>query len=93
MSTSGLYWKGIPIEYCPEWDDNFGGADTSPVGWSKRCYFLNLNHLYLRPITGSDFVTRHPPRGKENYNHYWAMLWRGAMTMNMPSAHAVLALA
>jgi hypothetical protein len=37
-------------------------------------------------------VTRHPPRSKDNYNHYWALLWRGALTMNMPSAHAVLAL-
>lgn len=94
MSTTGLYWKGVPIEYCPEWDDNFGGADNStPVAWGKRCYFINTNHLFLRPIAGSDFVTRHPPRSKENYNHYWALLWRGALTMNMPSAHAVLALA
>lgn len=92
MSTSGLYWKGIPIEYCPEWDDNFAGADTTLTSWSKRCYFLNMNHLALRPIRGSDFVTRHPPRSKDNYNHYWALLWRGALTMNMPSAHAVLAL-
>lgn len=93
MSTTGLYWKGVPIEYCPEWDDNFAGADTTSKDWKKRCYFLNMNHLFLRPIAGSDFVTRHPPRGKENYNHYWAMLWRGAMTMNMPSAHSVLCLA
>ena len=93
MSTTGLYWKGVPIEYCPEWDDNFNGADSPSVAWSKRCYFLNMNHLFLRPIAGSDFVTRHPPRSKENYNHYWALLWRGALTMNMPSAHAVLALA
>lgn len=93
MSTTGLYWKGIPIEYCPEWDDNFGGADTPAVAWKKRCYFLNMNHLFLRPLKGSDFVVRHPPRGKENYNHYWALLWRGTLTMNMPSAHAVLALA
>ena len=93
MSTTGLYWKGVPIEYCPEWDDNFNNADTTKNDWKKRCYFLNMNHLFLRPIAGSDFVTRHPPRGKENYNHYWAMLWRGAMTMNMPSAHSVLCLA
>ena len=93
MSTTGLYWKGVPIEYCPEWDDNFSKADTTSNDWKKRCYFLNMNHLFLRPIAGSDFVTRHPPRGKENYNHYWAMLWRGAMTMNMPSAHSVLCLA
>ena len=93
MSTSGLYWKGIPIEYCPEWDDNFGGADTTTTAWSKRCYFINTNHLSLRPISGSDFITRHPPRGKDNYNHYWALLWRGALTMNMAQAHSVLALA
>ncbi|OSI16510.1 hypothetical protein BWD09_07020 [Neisseria dentiae] len=93
ISASGLYFKGIPIEYCPEWDDNFGGRDSTSKDWSKRCYFLNMNHLTLRPLQGSDFVTRHPPRAASNYIHSWAVLWRGALTMNMPSAHAVLALA
>lgn len=94
MATSGLYFNGIPIEYCPEWDDNFGGKDTTPNSWSKRCYFLNMNHLTLRPISGSDFVTRHPASSVQNpYKHYWAVLWRGGLTMNMPSAHAALCLA
>lgn len=92
ISTSGLYFKGVPIEYCPEWDDDFGGRDTTTNKWSKRCYFLNTNHITLRPLADSDFVTRQPPRPSTNYVHYWALLWRGALTMNMASAHAVLAL-
>lgn len=92
MSTSGLYFKGIPIEYCPEWDDNFGGRDSTNVDWSKRCYMLNTNHITLRPMDGSDFEVRQPPRDKTSYSHNWALLWRGALTMNMPSAHAVMAL-
>ena len=93
MSVTGLFYKGVPIQYCPEWDDDFGGADTTTTPWAKRCYFINQNHMFLRPIDGSDFVSRTPPRAKENYNHYWALLWRGTLTMNMASAHAVLALA
>ena len=88
MSTSGLYWKGIPIEYCPEWDDNFAGADTTPPSWSKRCYFLNMNHLALRPISGSYFVTRHTPRSRTNYNHYLAWMCPAGFTMNLLTALA-----
>jgi len=93
ISTTGLYFHGVPVEYCPEWDDNFGGRDSTSTDWSKRCYFLNMNHITLRPLQGSDFVSRHPPRAASNYIHSWAILWRGALTMNMPSAHAVMALA
>lgn len=93
IGTTGLYYKGVPIQYCPEWDDNFGGADTTTSPWAKRCYFINTRHMTLRPIEGNDFVTRKPPRDKEAYTFYWALLWRGALTMNMAQAHAVFALA
>lgn len=92
LSTSGLFFKGIPIQYAPEFDDDFGGADTPEVPWTDRCYFINTNHMKLRPIDGNDFSTRKPPRDKSVYAIYIAMLWRGGLTMNMPSAHAVLAL-
>lgn len=93
IGSTGLYYKGVPIQYAPEFDDDFGGADTPTVAWSKRCYMLNTNHITLRPIDNNDFVVRKPPRDKEAYTVYWALLWRGTLTCNMPSAHAVLHIA
>ena len=92
-SINELYFKGIPLQYCPEFDDNFGGAQTPTISWSKRCYMLNLNHIQLRPIDGSDFVNRTPTRPATQYIAYMAVLWRGALTMNLPSAHACLSVA
>ena len=92
-SINELYFKGIPLQYCPEFDDNFGGAQTPTISWAKRCYMLNLNHIQLRPIDGSDFVNRTPTRPATQYIAYMAVLWRGALTMNLPSAHACLSVA
>lgn len=93
VSTEGLYYKGVPIEYAPEFDDNFGGVVTPTIPWSKRCYFINDNHFFLRTIKGNDFSSRTPPRDKGQYVTSWAILWRGGLSMNLPSAHAALALA
>ena len=92
-SINELFYKGVPIQYAPEFDDNFGGAQTPTIPWSKRCYFINTNHLQLRPIDGSDFVNRTPVSPANQYVLYMALLWRGALTMNLPSAHAALSLA
>ena len=91
-SISELFYKGVPLQYAPEFDDNFGGAQTPAIPWTNRCYFINTNHLTLRPIEGSDFVNRTPQSSANQYVLYMALLWRGALTMNLPSAHAVLSL-
>lgn len=90
--VSGVYYKGIEIQWCPEFDDNFGGFVSPATGWTKRCYFINSKHLTLRPMEGQDMVTRKPPRVYDKYVYYWALTWRGALTTNRANAHAVLAL-
>ena len=92
-SVNELFYKGVPIQYAPEFDDNFGGAQNPAIPWTRRCYFINTNHLQLRPIDGSDFVNRTPVSPANQYVLYMALLWRGALTMNLPSAHAALSLA
>ena len=52
---TGLFFQGVPIIWDPVFEDLDGitGAKVSnglTVDWSKRCYFLNTNHLTLRPI-------------------------------------------
>lgn len=89
---SGVYYKGIEIQWCPEFDDNFGGFVSPATSWTKRCYFINSKHLTLRPMEGQDMVTRKPPRVYDKYVYYWALTWRGALTTNRANAHAALAL-
>lgn len=92
-SVTGLHFHGIPIEYCPEWDDNFGGAVSPTVHWKKRCYSLDLNAIRLRPLEGQDMVSRTPPRPSNSYVLYMALTWKGALTMNKSRSQAVISVA
>lgn len=88
--TKMLTFHGVPMEWAPEFadlDSEFAPATL----WEKRCYFLNTRHLKLRPMQGQDMVTRKPPRPYDRYEYYWAITWRGAITMNRSNAHAALA--
>ena len=92
---TGLFFQGIPIMWDPTFDDLDGiaGADSSngvTTGWTKRCYMLNMNHMFLRPIEGNDMIARKPPRQYNSYNYYWGMTWRGALTANRMNCHGVI---
>lgn len=90
--VGGIYFKGVEIQWCPEFDDNFGGFVSPATHWTKRCYFINSRALQLRPMEGQDMVTRKPPRVYDKYVYYWALTWRGALTTNRRNAHAVISL-
>lgn len=90
--VAGVYFKGVEIQWCPEFDDEFGGFVSPSISWSKRCYFINTKHLTLRPMEGQDMVSRKPPRVYDKYVYYWALTWRGALTTNRANAHAFLSL-
>lgn len=88
--VGSIFFKGVEIQWSPEFDNNFGEVTVPAVPWSKRCYFINSRHLRLRPMEGQDFISRNVPRVYDKYVYYWAITWRGAMTMNRSNAHAVL---
>ena len=91
--TDELRFKGAIIKWVPEFDDDFAGAVTPTISFSKRCYFINSKHLTLRPMEGQDMITRKPPRHYSKYEYYVAITWRGALTCNRRNAHAVLSIA
>ncbi len=91
--TDELRFKGVPIQWVPEFDDDFAGSVTPTVPFTKRCYFINLKHLTLRPMEGQDMITRKPPRHYSKYEYYVAITWRGSLTCNRRNAHAVLSIA
>jgi hypothetical protein len=85
------YFHGVPCMWSPEFAD-LDSLYAPATPWEKRCYFLNTKYLRLRPLDGHDMITRKPPRAYDKYEYYWAITWRGTLTMNRSNAHAVLAL-
>jgi hypothetical protein len=89
--TKSMTFHGVEMQWSPEFADL--DARYAPATlWEKRCYFLNLQTIRLRPLAGHNMVTRKPPRAYDRYEYYFALTWRGAMTMNRSNANAALAL-
>jgi hypothetical protein len=86
--TKALTFHGIPVIWQPEFDD-IQALTGSATSWIKRCYMLNSNTIWLRPIQGQDMITRKPPRAYDKYEWYWGLTWRGAQTLNRSNANAV----
>jgi hypothetical protein len=87
-SSTGLHYNGVEIKWNPVFED----LDTqySPtIPWSKRCYFLNMRHLQLRPIEGHDMIQRKPRSTHMSEDFYYGWSWKGALTMNQRNAHWV----
>jgi len=85
--SGNITFKGIPLT----WNPMFSVLDTedSPAEeWEKRCYFLNMNYIRLRPIEGHDMIARKPPRPYDRYEYYWGLTWKGQETLSRANAHA-----
>lgn len=92
---TGLFFQGVPVIWDPVFDDLDGisgteVSNTVSCAWTKRCYFLNTNHITLRPIQDNDMIARKPPREHTSYNYYWGMTWRGSLTANRMNCHGVI---
>lgn len=90
--TEMLTFQGVDIQWSPEFQELDARFAPSTL-WEKRLYMLNSNYIKLRPLQGHDMVSRKPPRAYDRYEYYWAVTWRGALTVNRSNAHGVLALA
>ncbi|MBA4279304.1 phage major capsid protein [Ralstonia sp.] len=92
-SVSGVFFKGIPIVWNPTLDILDAKFGAPPVRWDRRCYFLNMKHLKLRPVTGQWMINRAPQRVHDRYVHYRALTAKYRLTMNKRNCHAVLSVA
>lgn len=93
-SRSGLYFKGVEVEWDPDFDalDDLLGVITYP--WAKRCYFLNAaGGTVLRPMKGHWMVNRKPERLPDRYVHYFGQTSKYSLTTNKRNAQAVLSIA
>jgi hypothetical protein len=89
--TKSMTFHGVEMQWSPEFAELDSRYAPSTL-WEKRCYFLNLQTIRLRPLSGHDMVSRKPPRAYDRYEYYWALTWRGAVTMSRSNANAALAL-
>lgn len=90
--TESMTFHGVELQWSPEFAELDSRYAPSTL-WEKRLYMLNTGTIRLRPLEGHDMIGRKPPRAYDRYEYYWALTWRGALTMNRSNANAVLALA
>lgn len=92
-STSGLYFKGIPLVWNPTFEalDVIKGVITHP--WTKRCYFLNSDTIKLRPMKGRWMQDAKPARLPDRYVTYFGTRSSYALTTRKRSSNAVLSIA
>lgn len=93
VATKGLYYRGIPVEWDPTFEqlDAVVGAITYP--WTKRCYFLNSDVIKFRPMKGAWDVKRKPQRLPDRYVLYFGNTGSYGMTTNQRNATGVLSIA
>lgn len=92
LSTNQLRFDGIPITWVPDFDTNFGGGAPA-IPWTKRCYVLDLSHLYLNRDTDDWMRMRYPGRPIDQYVYYYAMTAKFGLGIDKRNAQAVLAVA
>lgn len=90
--TDMLTFHGVEVEWAPEFQDFDAQGLGGGTAWENRCYIVNTKLMKLRPMQGHNMMKRKPPRPYDRYEYYWALTWRGALTMSRGNAHAVLAI-
>lgn len=92
-SNSGVYFKGKPVVWDPQFDalDVRLGVITYP--WAKRIYFLNSKTICLRPNKGRWMIQRTPERVYDRYTHYFGTTTDYGLTIAQRNANAVLSVA
>lgn len=89
--TEVMTFQGVDVQWSPEFQE-LDSRYAPSILWEKRCYFINTDTITLRPLSGHDQITRKPPRAYDRYEYYWALTWKGALTMNRANANAFLSL-
>jgi len=91
-SKTGVYFKGVELVWDPQFDV-LQSLLAPTVNWSKRCYFLQSQHLILRPNKGRWMVNRKPPRIYDRYSYFFGLTADYGITMKKRNSMAVLSIA
>lgn len=92
MATDSIKFDGIPLEWVPDFDTNFGGGAPA-IPWSKRCYMLDLTSLWLNRDEADWMRMRYPGRPIDQYVYYFAMTAKYGLSTNKRNSQFVLSIA
>lgn len=92
LATNRLRFDGVVVTWVPDFDTNFGGSAPT-IPWSKRCYMLDLNSLYLNRDPDDWMRMRFPGRPIDQYVYYYAMTAKYGLGLNKRNSQAVLSIA
>lgn len=84
VSVGSLNYMGLEFEYAPTLDD---------LGESKRCYWLDLDNIFLMTMDG-EWRRRHNPARPENaFVYYTSMTYTGQLVAKQLNSSAIIAIA
>lgn len=63
------------------------------LGYSKRCYMVDLNAIKLMPMDGEDMKQHNPARPYDTYAMYRAMTWTGGLVAQQLNSSGVYEIA
>jgi hypothetical protein len=84
VSVGAINHMGLTFEYDPSLDD---------MGFSKRCYLLDLQNIFIQAMDG-EWRRRHNPARPENaFVYYTSLTYTGQLVAKQLNSSAVLAIA
>lgn len=81
IGISDISMRGAGVfQYDPTLDD---------LGFPKRAYVIDPNHIYLMAMDGEDMKTHTPARPADQYVLYRGVTWTGGMVCDQLNCHGV----
>lgn len=90
-ATNNLYFHNTPVLWDPTLDEIDATLGTTTR--TDTMYFLNSDHISLRPVKGRWMLDRKPERLPDRYVHYFAKTSSYGLTVNKRNALGVIQLA
>lgn len=93
IPESGYHFEGIPIAYCPTFDDLATIEPSATVDWKKRAYMLNSKTFHFLNMAGLDKFQSHPSDPSDQRVSRFSMDGRYCLAISVPNANALVSVA
>jgi hypothetical protein len=84
VAVGSVSYQGTEFVYTPTLDD---------LGYSKRGYWLDLDHIFIMAMSGEWRHRHNPARPRDQFVYYSSMTYTGQTVANQLNSSAVLAIA
>lgn len=93
IPESGYHFEGLPIVYCPTFNDLAVFEPSAPVSWNKRAYMLNSKTIHFLQMAGMDKFQSHPTDPSDQRVSRFSMDGRYCLAISVPNANALVTIA